>query len=281
VTVNPGASFQSMMNAVRLAYGKYGYGVAKTHPVVQFSMVQGDCAGPVLKNANRPVLRHLLVVAPRVLNPSPNNRSHPMPAPFPPNDTAVVRFRYTREQPAPAPQPPPAGSPPGTPAIIRPAIAAGTEDVEVFELDPPARDIAEVERQWREANPPKSDKEWQDARFPDPAANPPPPAPLKEEPDVDAQGVRHRAAGEEEDRPTVTKTEDARPEPTGKGKGKSTAATTTGTDDDSPVSDTNADEAIEQVGRMRSKDRLQHVIDNDKRSTVQDAARKRLEALNA
>jgi hypothetical protein len=49
VQINPGASFQSMLNAVRIAYGKYAYGVAKTHPVVQFSMVQGDCYGPVLK----------------------------------------------------------------------------------------------------------------------------------------------------------------------------------------------------------------------------------------
>jgi hypothetical protein len=38
-----------MMNAVRIAYGRYAYGVAKTHPVVQFSMVQGDCYAPVLK----------------------------------------------------------------------------------------------------------------------------------------------------------------------------------------------------------------------------------------
>jgi len=50
--VNPGASFQSMMSAIRLAYGRYAYGVAKTHPVVQFSMVQGDCFGPILKNPN-------------------------------------------------------------------------------------------------------------------------------------------------------------------------------------------------------------------------------------
>lgn len=48
--VNPGASFQSMMSAIQIAFGRYGYGVAKTHPVVQFSMVQGDCSGPVLKN---------------------------------------------------------------------------------------------------------------------------------------------------------------------------------------------------------------------------------------
>jgi hypothetical protein len=49
VEVNPGASFQSLMSKVRIAYGKYAYGVAKTHPVVQFSMVQGDVYGPVLK----------------------------------------------------------------------------------------------------------------------------------------------------------------------------------------------------------------------------------------
>ena len=47
-------------------------------------------------------------------------------------------------------------------------------------------------------------------------------------------------------------------------------------DDDSPVSDTNADEAIATVQKMRSRDRLQHVADNDKRKSVQDAARKRL-----
>jgi hypothetical protein len=52
VQVQPGSSFQSMLNNIRVAYGKYAYGVAKTHPVVQFSMVQGDCFGPVLKNPN-------------------------------------------------------------------------------------------------------------------------------------------------------------------------------------------------------------------------------------
>jgi hypothetical protein len=52
VNVNAGGTFNSMMNNIRLAYGKYAYGVAKTHPVVQFSMVQGDVFGPVLKNPN-------------------------------------------------------------------------------------------------------------------------------------------------------------------------------------------------------------------------------------
>lgn len=50
--------------------------------------------------------------------------------------------------------------------------------------------------------------------------------------------------------------------------------------DESPLSDTNADEAIEAVGRMRSRDRLQHVVDNDKRATVKAAAQKRLDELN-
>jgi hypothetical protein len=61
------------------------------------------------------------------------------------------------------------------------------------------------------------DKDWQDASFIDEPAAPATPPPPKEEPDVDAQGVRHRAAGQEVP-PTVTKTEDAHPAPTGNGK---------------------------------------------------------------
>lgn len=140
-----------------------------------------------------------------------------MPAPFPPNDTALVRFRYTKAQPAGKPTPPPAGSPPGTPPTVRPEITAGTESTEMFELDPPTNSIAEVEKRWREANGPDSDKDWQDASFPDAAAPKPEPAPLKPEPDVDAQGVRHRAAGMEELPGTVTETADAEPV---KGKGR-------------------------------------------------------------
>jgi hypothetical protein len=121
-----------------------------------------------------------------------------MPAPFPPNDNAIIRFRYTKQQPAPEPIAPPPGSPPGTPAIIRAAIGPGHEDTELFELHPPTGDIAEVERQWKNANPPDSGKEWQDAFFPGPEANPPQPMPPKQLPDVDAQGLRHRAAGQEE-----------------------------------------------------------------------------------
>lgn len=56
-------------------------------------------------------------------------------------------------------------------------------------------------------------------------------------------------------------------------------AAATGDADDSPVSDTNATEAIATVEKMRSRDRLQHVIDNDPRVTVKEAARKRLAAL--
>jgi hypothetical protein len=49
--------------------------------------------------------------------------------------------------------------------------------------------------------------------------------------------------------------------------------------EDSPVSDTNADEAITTIGNMRSKDKVQHVIDNDKRATVVAAAKRRLAQL--
>jgi hypothetical protein len=49
--------------------------------------------------------------------------------------------------------------------------------------------------------------------------------------------------------------------------------------DTSPLSDSNADEAIDQIGRMRSRDKLQHVVDNDTRVSVQNAARERLKVL--
>lgn len=49
--------------------------------------------------------------------------------------------------------------------------------------------------------------------------------------------------------------------------------------DASPVSDSNADEAIEQIGRMRSRDKLQHIVDNDGRVSVKKAAQERLESL--
>lgn len=49
--------------------------------------------------------------------------------------------------------------------------------------------------------------------------------------------------------------------------------------DHSPVSAKNAAEAIEQIGNMRSKEKLQHIIDNDPRVTVKDAATQRLAAI--
>lgn len=49
--------------------------------------------------------------------------------------------------------------------------------------------------------------------------------------------------------------------------------------DASPVSDENAHDAIDQISRIRSRDKLQSIIDNDKRQSVQDAARTRLAAL--
>lgn len=52
-----------------------------------------------------------------------------------------------------------------------------------------------------------------------------------------------------------------------------------GVPDESPVSDSNADEAIASIALMRSRDKLQHIIDNDKRVTVVDAAKKRISQL--
>lgn len=127
-----------------------------------------------------------------------------MPAPFPPNDSAIVRFRYTKAQPAGDPIPPPPGSPLGTLPTPRPPRGVGFEDTELFDLHPSTGDIAEVERQWKKANPPESEKEWQDAIFPGPEVAPTKPMAPKEHPGVDAQGVRHRAAGETETRSTVT-----------------------------------------------------------------------------
>lgn len=50
--------------------------------------------------------------------------------------------------------------------------------------------------------------------------------------------------------------------------------------DDSPLSDENQTDALEMIGRMRSKDRLAHIISNDKRPAVQKAAQGRLDELN-
>jgi hypothetical protein len=55
-----------------------------------------------------------------------------------------------------------------------------------------------------------------------------------------------------------------------------------GDDDDadtSPVSESNAGEAADQISRMRSRDRLQEIIDRDPRVSVKEAARKRLATL--
>lgn len=47
----------------------------------------------------------------------------------------------------------------------------------------------------------------------------------------------------------------------------------------SPVESLNARDAIESIEAMRSKDKLQSIIDTDPRVTVQEAAKKRLESL--
>lgn len=50
----------------------------------------------------------------------------------------------------------------------------------------------------------------------------------------------------------------------------------------SPVADKNVAEAMAQIGNMRSKEKLQQIIDHDQRVTVREAAGKRLaEADNA
>jgi hypothetical protein len=46
--------------------------------------------------------------------------------------------------------------------------------------------------------------------------------------------------------------------------------------EESPVSQENAREAVAAISTMRSKDKLQHIVDNDTRDSVKDAARKRL-----
>jgi hypothetical protein len=51
--------------------------------------------------------------------------------------------------------------------------------------------------------------------------------------------------------------------------------------DSSPVSEDNAHEAIDQISRMRSPEKLQTIIDTDDRETVKRAAQKRLDELNA
>lgn len=48
----------------------------------------------------------------------------------------------------------------------------------------------------------------------------------------------------------------------------------------SPVASENATEACDEIGRMRSKERLQSIIDNDTRVTVKEAAAKRLADLD-
>lgn len=49
--------------------------------------------------------------------------------------------------------------------------------------------------------------------------------------------------------------------------------------DESPVADENAPDAIDRISRMRSKDRLQEIADTDPRVSVQEAAKKRLEEM--
>jgi hypothetical protein len=47
----------------------------------------------------------------------------------------------------------------------------------------------------------------------------------------------------------------------------------------SEVADLGADEAVDSISRFRSREKLQAIADSDKRKSVQEAARKRLEEL--
>jgi hypothetical protein len=125
-----------------------------------------------------------------------------MPAPFTPQEKAIVRFRLTKPIPAGPPRANPVAGGPPLPGV--PAKSIGWEDTELFTLNPQTGDIAEVERQWKLANGPDSGREWQDALFPGPEQKPVTPLPAPEPPDVDLQGIRHRAAGQEELPGTVT-----------------------------------------------------------------------------
>lgn len=49
--------------------------------------------------------------------------------------------------------------------------------------------------------------------------------------------------------------------------------------DDDPVSEMNAPEAIDSINRMRSKEKLQAVVDNDPRASVKEAAKQKLASL--
>lgn len=51
--------------------------------------------------------------------------------------------------------------------------------------------------------------------------------------------------------------------------------------DESPVSADNASDAIDHIGRMRSVERLQEIIDTEPRATVKKAAQDRLDELNS
>jgi hypothetical protein len=50
-------------------------------------------------------------------------------------------------------------------------------------------------------------------------------------------------------------------------------------EEESPVDGLNVTEAVPKVLAMRSKEKLQHIIDNDKRATVVEAAKKRIAEL--
>jgi hypothetical protein len=61
--------------------------------------------------------------------------------------------------------------------------------------------------------------------------------------------------------------------------GHHTAVKSVANPDDSPVSTSNVTEATSQIAGMRSKEKLQSIVDNDPRSTVKEAAKRRIAEL--
>lgn len=83
----------------------------------------------------------------------------------------------------------------------------------------------------------------------------------------------------EEDATSDPLIQSARGVPDAEVTGVAEAPAVKGVEEGSPVSNENAAEAIADIGNMRSKEKLQHIIDNDPRVTVKDAAKKRLASL--
>ena len=96
-------------------------------------------------------------------------------------------------------------------------------------------------------------------------------------PDASAQHWLNRGVAESVEKDQKTGPKPIARDPVKSDEAKPAAKTDeSSAEEDSPVSDTNATEAIDAVSRMRSEDRLNAVISSDKRTSVVEAAKKRL-----